>query len=527
MTTASLQNAGSVAYQVRYPRLSHIALPSHLLADATRSNKTAAGRFYAARHGHGTPPSSVFQGSTSPFRIYEEHAEQAKKPRRLSFYKCVSCRKDKKKCVFENDATDSTCKRCKQTGHVCSPPVRVDAHRKGVVQDGHVPLPHPHVNRSVSPATHQLPKVIQTPPAEPLTTGSRLPAGTLASNPPPLLQAVDSRLPPAVDLGQPPAVDSRLPPAIDSRLPQAVDPRLSQVVDSRLLQAADSRPVPPARTEQQRSTTSSRPLNPQGYPPPEASSNPPPSGLVPQSSRHISETAPIPASSSRARRRTTPPEARNITASGTTRKRGATGHDSPRIRKRQRQVDPHQDAREDADGGPNEETNWACPFYKLDPVRHYRCAGKYQLRRLFDVKQHLRRCHTINASNCCSKCRAVSQSRELFEDHIRDGSCREAPRSEGLLVEELDMLKLRHSDDDKSKWFDLWHQLFDDDPPDSPFIKEGLAEPLALIGHSLQEALNSHLATFLSSHRGSFSEANISHLSDDILASIRNSVTAP
>lgn len=102
------------------------------------------------------------------------------------------------------------------------------------------------------------------------------------------------------------------------------------------------------------------------------------------------------------------------------------------------------------------------------------------------------------------------------------------PRSEGLLFREVERFKIRHSDDDETKWRDLWSQLFPGiEQPDSARIKEGIAEPLELISHDLEEALHSPLAILLTSYHIPLSDVNVSKLSADILATVEESVNVP
>ncbi|KAM3506513.1 hypothetical protein MY10362_002322 [Beauveria mimosiformis] len=131
----------------------------------------------------------------------------------------------------------------------------------------------------------------------------------------------------------------------------------------------------------------------------------------------------------------------------------------------------------------------ACPFYKFDPARHFRCYCRYQLKRYSDVKVHILRCHNLGTLYC-SKCWRTWNNNEflLWENHAsQNPPCQFVPEPESLLpreataLKELDVMGLSEYE----KWYRMWDLLFmSHQRPPSPYMEPGFGEVLLLIGHS-------------------------------------------
>ncbi|KAM3455626.1 hypothetical protein MY3296_002337 [Beauveria thailandica] len=136
----------------------------------------------------------------------------------------------------------------------------------------------------------------------------------------------------------------------------------------------------------------------------------------------------------------------------------------------------------------------ACPFYKFDPARHFRCYRKYELKRYSDVKMHILRCHNLGTLYC-SKCWRTWKNNEvlLWENHAsQNPPCQFVPEPESLhsreatALEELNVKGLSEYD----KWYRMWDMLFIcHQRPPSPYVEPGFGEMLLLIGHSHDSVL--------------------------------------
>jgi hypothetical protein len=129
----------------------------------------------------------------------------------------------------------------------------------------------------------------------------------------------------------------------------------------------------------------------------------------------------------------------------------------------------------------NESPLLACPFYKHDEVRHQKCL-KHILRKVKNVKEHLRRCH--KQPNFCPLCgRAFDHKLEL-DGHLRARACdaREFKEPEGITEDHERSFKLKVNKKLtlSEQWKSVWRIIFPaEDPPDSPFIEGTLHEGLA------------------------------------------------
>ncbi|KIM99692.1 hypothetical protein OIDMADRAFT_55602 [Oidiodendron maius Zn] len=125
----------------------------------------------------------------------------------------------------------------------------------------------------------------------------------------------------------------------------------------------------------------------------------------------------------------------------------------------------------------------ACPFYKLDPRRYWRCYRKYELTDFNAVRQHIRRCHRLSEWRC-PICWAVFPSEEEWVAHTRDNTCQQRSNEhdefdEGELA---DLCRMHRGDTDEESWLHMWDRHFTGHPrPISVYVESSIAEPANIL----------------------------------------------
>jgi hypothetical protein len=104
----------------------------------------------------------------------------------------------------------------------------------------------------------------------------------------------------------------------------------------------------------------------------------------------------------------------------------------------------------------------ACPYLKLDPLKHRSCCVK-QLSRIRDVKQHLSRRHTPD--RYCQRCLETNFADEQSLDrHVNLNTCLHRDRSllEAVSHEQERQLSKKSNPnlEEKDQWFAIWDILF-------------------------------------------------------------------
>lgn len=161
--------------------------------------------------------------------------------------------------------------------------------------------------------------------------------------------------------------------------------------------------------------------------------------------------------------------------------------------KRKAVAEENDDAEYDDDTGPRrkkrpkmaeEETtenqSFACPFSKKSPSIYRRCY-RYELKRVRDVKQHLRRCH--RKAVYCPVCSQTFSNEEARDTHVRQRNCPENPRVpvEGISDFQAQKLAARCSSKEspEQQWFRVFDICFPGLPrPRSPYVDRLLSEEL-------------------------------------------------
>ena len=120
----------------------------------------------------------------------------------------------------------------------------------------------------------------------------------------------------------------------------------------------------------------------------------------------------------------------------------------------------------------------ACPFWKLDPPKHWECFQRKH-DTISRVKQHLARRHT--PEHYCQRCYAQFASKNTLQDHLRSHPCllADGAKLDGISAEESRSLtrKSRSRGNVQAQWYEIWEILFGEKPrPASVYIELDLSE---------------------------------------------------
>lgn len=114
----------------------------------------------------------------------------------------------------------------------------------------------------------------------------------------------------------------------------------------------------------------------------------------------------------------------------------------------------------------------ACPFYKRNPVCYSRCLC-FRLKRITDVKQHLKRKH--EQPHYCAFCGEQFESQAALKSHERDRSCTRADfeEPEGVSEDQRKRLafKVSRKKTEDEQWHEIWVIIFPNtERPDSAYV---------------------------------------------------------
>ncbi|CAG9984172.1 unnamed protein product [Clonostachys byssicola] len=130
---------------------------------------------------------------------------------------------------------------------------------------------------------------------------------------------------------------------------------------------------------------------------------------------------------------------------------------------------------------------FACPYFKRDPERHWRCYRKYELKRVADVKGHLERVHTLG-DYYCATCFAEFPDAESWMRHTQDDTCQPPQPPEHILTKQTfrrmnqAFVEARRSSD-SDKWYLLYDLVFPGatDRPASPYLYLTIDDPVKIL----------------------------------------------
>ncbi|VUC36767.1 unnamed protein product [Clonostachys rosea] len=154
---------------------------------------------------------------------------------------------------------------------------------------------------------------------------------------------------------------------------------------------------------------------------------------------------------------------------------------------------------------------WACPFYKFDPVRHWRCYRKYNLKRLADVKSHIMRVHLMSEPYCPNCFQEFNNTQEWHQHcSLPVLACTQVQGPEPLFREDFDalgdMLATAQGLSEADRWYLMFDHIFPNagwHRPVSPFVSLSFDEPLGIMrAHaSRQEQLYQSIISVLEHHQ--------------------------
>lgn len=141
---------------------------------------------------------------------------------------------------------------------------------------------------------------------------------------------------------------------------------------------------------------------------------------------------------------------------------------------------------------------FACPFYKMDPIKHWECILK-KITSISYVKQHLLRRHTPDFY--CHRCYASFPDAQTYDQHVLQASCLrdELAKFEGVTQHQSRLLSKKVTGSVETQWFAMWKILFPDDPPptsiyvdsvDLGLVREfGRREGVGILRDTLQSSM--------------------------------------
>ena len=123
----------------------------------------------------------------------------------------------------------------------------------------------------------------------------------------------------------------------------------------------------------------------------------------------------------------------------------------------------------------------ACPFWKLDPRKHWDCFSK-RITNISYAKQHLNRRHTPEIY--CQRCFYIFDEEELLESHVVDSNCVRDPviQLEGVSQAQKRQLKRGTKGTVEEQWYAMWEILFPTQSrPSSIYVDSDQTKDFALL----------------------------------------------
>lgn len=123
----------------------------------------------------------------------------------------------------------------------------------------------------------------------------------------------------------------------------------------------------------------------------------------------------------------------------------------------------------------------ACPFWKLDPIKHRECFSN-KTPKISYVKQHLERRHTPDFY--CQRCYIIFSDAEAIDNHVLEASCTRGPSAilEGVSQSQKKQLPCRSKGSVEDQWYTMWDILFPGcRRPSSIYVDSGQSEDFCRI----------------------------------------------
>ncbi|KAH8894717.1 hypothetical protein GQ53DRAFT_642883, partial [Thozetella sp. PMI_491] len=124
---------------------------------------------------------------------------------------------------------------------------------------------------------------------------------------------------------------------------------------------------------------------------------------------------------------------------------------------------PSRDAKQQKPDALGRPKHLACPFWKLDPDKHWECFLK-KISTISYVKQHLSRRHT--PSYYCPRCYAIFPDEPTYDQHFLDVPCVRGATAtlDGISHPQSRLLSRKSKGSVEEQWFAMWHILFPGQP---------------------------------------------------------------
>ncbi|KAM7211495.1 hypothetical protein V8F06_013115 [Rhypophila decipiens] len=121
----------------------------------------------------------------------------------------------------------------------------------------------------------------------------------------------------------------------------------------------------------------------------------------------------------------------------------------------------------------------ACPFWKLDPSKHWECFFR-RTTTVSYVKQHLARRHT--PTFYCHRCFAIFETEPVYDHHVIAASCTREAKLEGISQTQSKQLSKKSKGTLENQWFAMWDILFPTEPrPLSVYIDSDQSKDFCLM----------------------------------------------
>ncbi len=134
------------------------------------------------------------------------------------------------------------------------------------------------------------------------------------------------------------------------------------------------------------------------------------------------------------------------------------------------------------DSSPGQQASFACPFFKMNSIRHQACLF-YKMSKISYVKQHLQRTHRGPRWRC-SVCQEAFPDQAAYNRHLTAQECqgpkskvRQDEMSEGQWEEIGRLTSRRAGATTESMWYAMFDVLFPGAPrPETPYVESGISE---------------------------------------------------